>query len=96
MLDEEVDVNLVQTVLAAYAPDLTDVDLEKMGNDPFLMAHALRGAGRIVVTTETSKRSLTRANRKIPDVCADLGIECVNTFGFTQRLDFRTNWMDDR
>ena len=39
ILDEEVDIALVQRVTAeGYAPDLTDIELEVIGRDPFLIA----------------------------------------------------------
>ena len=42
LLDEVVDVGLVARVVAeGYAPDLDDVDIEKLNEDPFLIAYAL-------------------------------------------------------
>ena len=74
------------------ASDLTDDEIEKIGSDPFLIAHALFDAGgRCVVTTESSKPSRTRANRHVPDVCMDLGVLCVDTFELIRKMDFRTN-----
>lgn len=49
-------------------------------------------AQRRVVTTEGSKPSATRANRKIPDVCRDLMIECGTPFDLNRTLNFSTNW----
>ncbi len=74
LLQETVDVVLVQSVVQAYAPDLTDDELEQVGRDPFLIAYALAmPAERCVVTTEVSRPSAQRQNRKIPDVCRSLG-----------------------
>ena len=94
LFDEEVDARYVKTVLASgYAPDLNDVELERLGADPFLIAYALVDpAERQVVTTEVSRRSATRANRMIPDVCDDLKIKCMTPFGLNQALNFTTNW----
>jgi hypothetical protein len=91
---EEVDLNLVQSVVAqGYAPDLTDVEVEQIGRDPFLIAHALRSpSDRVVVTTELSRPTARRQNRKIPDVCQTLGINCVNTFRMNKALGFSTRW----
>lgn len=75
-----------------YAPDLTDVEVVKVGRDPFLIARALEDEGRCVVTTEVSKPSKERANRHIPDVCLDLGVKCCDSFTFLRDLDFRTDW----
>jgi len=41
----------VQHVLEhGYAPDLNDVEIEEIGKDPFLIAAALAGPDRAVVT----------------------------------------------
>ncbi len=74
LLEEEVDPNSLKRVLKAYARDLTDVELEKMGADPFLIAYGLNDPNRAIVTKELPKPSRIRANKKIPDICNDLGI----------------------
>jgi hypothetical protein len=76
-----------------YAEDLTDDEVEKIGRDPFLIAHALVSPqDRCVVTTEASKPSSQRANRHVPDVCSQFGLTCVDTFELVRQLDFRTGW----
>lgn len=76
-----------------YASDLDDVEIVKIGRDPFLIAYALVDPqNRRVISNERSRRSATRANRKVPDVCANLGIVCWHTFRFIQERDFRTDW----
>ena len=94
LFDEEVDAEQVKTVLASgYAPDLNDVEIERLGADPFLIAYALVDpAQRRVVTTEVSRRSAIRANRMIPDVCEGLKIKCVTAFELNRALNFRTDW----
>jgi hypothetical protein len=94
LLDEEASVERVsQVVDNGYANDLTDEEVEKIGRDPFLVAYALVYAdSRCVVTTEVSKPSRVRANRRLPDVCRGFGIDCCHTFEFLRRLDFRTGW----
>ena len=91
---EEVDVSSVSYATDnGYASDLTDDEVEKIGRDPFLIAYALKDhTGRCIVTTEVSKPRMTRANRHLPDVCSDLGIECCNTFEFVRALNFSTRW----
>jgi hypothetical protein len=93
-LDEEPDpAKIAEVVRRGYATDLTDEEVEKIGNDPFLIACAwVPGKDRCVVTTEVSRPAKQRANRKVPDVCADFGIRCRNTFQLTRELDFSTNW----
>jgi len=93
LLEEDVQPELVQRVIAHYATDLTDDELEAIGRDPFLIAHALADvANRCVVTTEVSKRRLQRQNRHIPDVCADAGVQCCDTFTMLRVLRFSTRW----
>ena len=94
MLDEEIDAVLVERVtVTGYARDLDDEEVERVGADPFLIAHAFRDRERrIVVTTEVSKPTLERSNRRIPDVCREIGVRCCNTFEFIKALDFTTGW----
>ena len=94
MLDEQVDMEIVRRIVEeGYAADLTDDEIDKLGNDPFLAAYGLADGGhRVVVTTEVSKPSRTRANRHLPDVCRYFEISCVNTFQMVRALDFRTHW----
>lgn len=93
VLDEEVDPLIVARVIdQGYAADLTDIEVEKIGRDPFLIAYALGGQGRCVVTTEVSKPAAVRANRRIPDVCMGFGVACIDTFAFLKALNFTTSW----
>lgn len=91
ILDEDVDANLLNHVLIkGYAPDLNDSELEKIGRDPFLVAYALAGKDRVVVTKEVSKPSKQRANRKVPDICNDVGIQWMTDFTLYKSLGFKT------
>ncbi len=94
LLDEEVDRRIVSRVISSgYCQNPTDQEIEKMGRDPFLIAHALRDIGnRVVVTTEVSGTAKQRENRKVPDVCRDMGVRCINSFQLLRELDFRTGW----
>lgn len=93
LLDEASDVNHVRTVVRAYAPDLRDDEVEELGRDPFLIAYAFRDkVNRIVVTSEVSKPSMQRKNRRVPDVCKDLGVKCCKVFDLTNSLNFSTDW----
>ena len=93
-LDEDVDEALVARVTATgYASDLSEEELDRVGHDPFLIAHALRDpARRTVVTTEVSRPKKLRANRHIPDVCRNIDVRCCNTFEFIKALNFTTGW----
>ena len=93
VLNETVDVNLLRQVInSGYADDLTDADLAKLNEDPFLVAYALADVEeRIVVTNEVSSPKKERANRKLPDVCRDFvpEVRCINIFELIRELDFR-------
>lgn len=94
MLDEDPDYDLVSRVMdEGYANDLTDDEVDRLGRDPFLVAHALIEINqRVVVTTEVSKPSKKRANRHVPDVCSSFDVRWINTFQLIQELDFHTAW----
>ncbi len=94
VLDEEITPDTLQDVLdRGYGPNLTDAELDTIGRNPFLVAYALADrTNRLVVTTEVSRPSAQRQNRKLPDVCRDFGITCWNTFQLTRALNFSTTW----
>jgi hypothetical protein len=92
-LDEVIDPDLVSRVVErGYAPDLTDDELEEIGRDPFLIAYGLSAPDRCVVTTEVSAPGKKRQNRRIPDVCMTLGVECCTPFKVNRELGFKTGW----
>ena len=85
------DQDLLDKVLTeGYGEDLTEVDLDKIGSDAFLIAYALAERDRVVVTKETPRPKKVRGNRKIPDVCKTLDVECMHDFELYRRLDFST------
>jgi hypothetical protein len=94
LLDEIADPAAVQMVIEqGYAADLTDDELEEIGRDPFLVAYGLVDTiNRCVVTTEVSKLSRIRQNRKLPDVCNTFGVKWCDTFSLTRQLGFKTGW----
>ena len=75
-------------IVEGYAPDLNDVELEEIGRDPFLVAAALGGPDRVVVAREVSGPSKKRANRKLPDVCAQFNVPVINDFALYRALNF--------
>nr|VFJ90749.1 MAG: protein of unknown function (DUF4411) [Candidatus Kentron sp. LFY] len=91
---EEADPELVAAVtIEGYGEDLSDMEIETIGRDPFLISYALADKkNRTIVTTEVSRPGKKRANRKIPDVCRDLEIRYINNFQLLNELDFRTSW----
>ena len=94
LFTEEADVSLVSRVTnEGYAHDLSDVEVENIGRDPFLVAYALAAREeRCVVTTEVSKPKSKRGNRHVPDVCNDFRVNWCDTFELLRTLDFSTDW----
>jgi hypothetical protein len=94
VLEDDVDMATVQQVLReGYAPDLDEVEIDRIGGDPFLVAHGMAvPGGRTVVSFEVSAPSKQRAKRKVPDVCAQFGVPCVNVFEMIKSLDFSMDW----
>lgn len=90
VLDEEADQNLLNDVLATgYGADLSDAELEKIGQDMFLVAYARAEAERVVVTKEVSAPAKQRANRKVPDVCNTFGTSWMTDFNLYRTLAFK-------
>ena len=90
ILDEQLDRNVHEQVLSrGYGENLEEKDYLSMGKDSILIAYAKKQPNRIVVTKERSKPSKMKGNRKIPDVCKDLGIGCIDDYEFQRRCDFR-------
>jgi hypothetical protein len=87
VLDEPTS-GVTQVIDNGYAPDLNDIEIVQLGKDPFLIAAALAGPDRVVVTREVSRPSQTRANRKVPDVCATFGIVSISDFKLYSILKF--------
>ena len=94
VLGETVLQDLVARVAEeGYADNLTDVEIEKIGRDPFLIAYALADIQqRCIVTTEVARPSRIRANRHIPDVSHQFRVSCCDPFKMMRELDFRTDW----
>ncbi|VVT53874.1 hypothetical protein UYSO10_4930 [Kosakonia radicincitans] len=94
LLPEEFDAEILnQVVNEGYAKDLSDLEIEKIGKDPFLIAYAMKDKkNRIVVSNETPKPSKVRANRKVPDVCNTFGVNCCTVYQLLKDLDFSTDW----
>jgi hypothetical protein len=87
---EEADPAVVAMITSGgYAEDLNDVELEKIGCDPFIVSYAFAAKNdRCVVTFETSATSKQRANRKLPDVCNDFGVKSITLYDMIEALDF--------
>ena len=94
ILNESVELALLNAVMEhGYGNELTENEIQKLNRDPFLIAYALVDIeNRCVVTTENSSPKRQRANRKIPDICADFGVCFRHTFELIDEMDFHTDW----
>jgi hypothetical protein len=96
-LSDALPIDAVQTVLrGGYSDTLTDIQVDGLGQDPFLIAHCLVDPQqRCVVTGEYSKPTLAPQNRRIPDACNLLTVKWCDEFRFLRNLGFKVNWRDD-
>ena len=93
VLQEEVDVALIRQVIReGYAPDLTEVEIEAVGRDPFLIAYALADRDNRTVVTGEKRSNKQRQNRPVLSVCADFSVKSCDQWDFGRALDFRTDW----
>ena len=58
------------------------------GGDGWVIAHAMAERG-IVVTQESDKPTKTKV--KIPNVCKEFGVKCIDTYDMLEELDFKAN-----
>ena len=78
--------NAFQTVRSKH-PKLMNVEAGTSLADPWVIALAIQYSKGVVVTEEQPAGNLS--NPKIPDVCKDLDIECVNIAGFVTKENWR-------
>jgi hypothetical protein len=83
-IDGAVQARLTQ-IMGKYGR-LVDTRRNRSGCDPWVIALA-QERGLTVVTAEKPTGSLTRP--KIPDVCQDLGIDCIDLIGPFRRLGWK-------
>jgi len=68
-------------------------EVEIICRDSFLISYGLKSRNdRCVVTNEISKPGKQRANRKVPDVCNQMQVAWMDSFGLIRALDFSTSW----
>ena len=92
LLVEQVSQSLLNRVFdEAYAPDLSDSEIEQAAQGPFLIAYAMAAEGRIVVTKEVSKITQIRGNRRVPDACDILKVKWTTDFNMYRDLKFSIN-----
>jgi hypothetical protein len=64
---------------------LVDNTKQRSLADPWVIAHAMK-AGACVVTKENLETALNSKRIKIPNVCQNLGIRCINDFDMIREL----------
>ena len=93
VLQEEVDIALIRQVTTeGCAPDLTEVEIEGIGRDPFPIAYALADRDNRTVVTGEKRSNKQRQNRPIPSVCDDFSVKSCDQWDFGRALDFRIDW----
>ncbi|MCK8457543.1 DUF4411 family protein [Sphingomonas faeni] len=92
LLVEESDLGKVQAVLSHYSAILSDADVIKIGQDPFLVAAAMGHSDRVVVTAETWDSKKQGANKKVPNICEACGVTWRTPIQLINELDFTTAW----
>ncbi len=97
LINQEVNTELVQRVLyEGYGLTFTGIELQQIRGDPFLIATALIDpTNHCVVTEEVSRPKAMGRNRKIPDICMNFHIKCINMVRLAKDLNFKTSWQDD-
>ena len=96
ILDSSASRHIARVIGQGYASDLDEDEIETIGKDPNLIAHALVEPDcRVVVSKENSKPNAQRANKKEPDVCRALKVQCVTDFHVFRELDFTTRRQGD-
>lgn len=91
-LDEEVSIPLFRDVVSnGYASDLNEVEIGNLGRDPFLIAYVLSDVNNRTVVTSEVRSNSQRQNKRIPNVCDDLGVKWCTQFEFLRKLNFRIN-----
>lgn len=90
VIDEKI-AHLPQIYYTGYEfkDEPTEKQIEIMGKDPFLINYCINDIqNRTAVSNEYSKPARKEQNRKIPDVCKNLGINHINMPQLLNDLDF--------
>jgi hypothetical protein len=55
--------------------------------DPWVIAHAMKE--KAIVVTKESKVTTSTDKIKIPNVCENMGVECINDFRFIEEMNIK-------
>jgi len=80
-IDDEIQENVIKIVTSN--PKLVNIGQNKSSGDPFLIATAMKYD--LTVITEEHKNS----PKKIPQVCENMGVDCININGLCLREDWK-------
>lgn len=83
-IDDEVQAHVIR-LMRTY-PRLVDTSKGKSGGDPFVLAQALATTPYLIVVTE--EKGGSAASPKIPIVCANEGLRCINMLTLIDEEDW--------
>lgn len=92
-LVKKIDVNVQKCLKQLYAKDeshkylANNVKARSLA-DPWVVAHAMAERA-VVVTREFSSNSPNPKKVKIPDVCRNMGVECIDDFAFIKQMNIQ-------
>jgi len=89
-LEHKIDLNVQNCLKKMYNADpshklLTNSEKNRSMADPWVIAHAM-AENAIVVTKEVKDTSPSSKKVKIPNVCENMNIECIDDFEFIRRM----------
>jgi rRNA-processing protein FCF1 len=89
-LEHKIDLNVQNCLKELYIADpshklLTNSEKNRSMADPWVIAHAM-AQNAIVVTKEVKDTNPNSKKIKIPNVCENMNIECIDDFEFIRRI----------
>jgi rRNA-processing protein FCF1 len=89
-LEHKIDLNVQNCLKELYITDpshklLTNSEKNRSMADPWVIAHAM-AQNAIVVTKEVKDTNPNSKKIKIPNVCENMNIECIDDFEFIRRM----------
>ena len=89
-LEHKIDLNVQNCLKELYIADpshklLTNSEKNRSMADPWVIAHAM-AQNAIVVTKEVKDTNPNSKKIKIPNVCENMNIECIDDFEFIRRM----------
>ena len=85
LVDQQAAFTQIGRVMLEGYGFLDEVTLEELWADPWVIAHALAVGGTVVTSEKPGKQTAPR-KKKIPSVCAALGVPCCTITAFLWRM----------